>query len=178
MKRTQTIAAVVLGVVLLSVAMIASSSAPGPAVAIRALSLSTQAQGNGGMTVYLTKTGARYHRAGCSSLRRSSIPVTLREAVQRGYTPCANCRPPVLETGAPAPNSPRAQSSRKPPDQPKVAPDDNGDTIVYVTKTGAKYHRAGCRSLAKSQIPMKLRDAVAKGYTACAICKPPALTKK
>jgi hypothetical protein len=37
-----------------------------------------------------------------------------------------------------------------------------GDTIVYVTKTGAKCHRAGCRSLSKSAIPKKLQDAVAE----------------
>jgi hypothetical protein len=55
---------------------------------------------------------------------------------------------------------------------------DNGDTIVYITKTGAKYHRAGCRSLAKSSIPIKLRDAVAKGYGACKVCKPPELIAK
>jgi micrococcal nuclease len=43
---------------------------------------------------------------------------------------------------------------------------------VYVTKTGQKYHRAGCRSLAHSQIPMTLAEAAAR-YGACGICKPP-----
>jgi hypothetical protein len=42
-----------------------------------------------------------------------------------------------------------------------------GETIVYITRTGAKYHRAGCRSLSRSSIPIKLSEAVAKGYTAC-----------
>ena len=48
-------------------------------------------------------------------------------------------------------------------------------TTVYVTKTGEKYHVAGCRSLAKSSIPMSLADAV-KRYTPCAVCKPPTLS--
>jgi hypothetical protein len=48
------------------------------------------------------------------------------------------------------------------------------NTTVYVTRTGEKYHRAGCRSLARSQIPMSLSDAAAR-YGACAICKPPTL---
>jgi micrococcal nuclease len=46
---------------------------------------------------------------------------------------------------------------------------------VYVTKTGQKYHRAGCRSLARSQIPMPLAEAAAR-YGACGICKPPTLS--
>lgn len=43
--------------------------------------------------------------------------------------------------------------------------------IVYVTRTGAKYHRAGCRYLSKSQIPMTLEEAK-KIYTPCSVCRP------
>jgi micrococcal nuclease len=50
----------------------------------------------------------------------------------------------------------------------------DAQTTVYVTKTGEKYHRAGCRSLARSQIPMSLGEAAAR-YGACGICKPPTL---
>jgi hypothetical protein len=46
------------------------------------------------------------------------------------------------------------------------------EAIVYVTKTGAKYHRAGCRYLSKSKIPMTLKEAQKK-YTPCSVCKPP-----
>ena len=45
---------------------------------------------------------------------------------------------------------------------------------VYVTRTGAKYHRDGCRYLSRSKIPMSLKDAVKK-YTPCSVCKPPTL---
>lgn len=48
-------------------------------------------------------------------------------------------------------------------------------TIVYVTKTGEKYHAAGCKSLAKSSIPISLGEA-AKRYSPCSICNPPRLT--
>ncbi|MFC1783830.1 hypothetical protein ACFL02_09645 [Planctomycetota bacterium] len=48
-----------------------------------------------------------------------------------------------------------------------------GDIIVYVTKTGKKYHRTDCSSLSKSKIPMKLSEAKARGYTPCQRCKPP-----
>jgi hypothetical protein len=46
------------------------------------------------ITVYVTRTGERYHRASCQHLRRSSIPMSLSEAKRAGYTPCKVCRPP------------------------------------------------------------------------------------
>ena len=58
---------------------------------------------------------------------------------------------------------------------PVVAPPakmDAGDVIVYVTRTGAKYHRASCRYLAKSSIPMPLKEAKQR-YTPCSVCNPP-----
>jgi len=58
-------------------------------------------------------------------------------------------------------------------EQQKPKPKDNGDLTVYATRTGARYHKAGCPSLRKSSIPMKLRDAVAAGLTPCGNCKPP-----
>lgn len=44
---------------------------------------------------------------------------------------------------------------------------------VYITKTGAKYHSAGCRYLSKSSISIDLADALARGYVACSVCNPP-----
>ena len=43
--------------------------------------------------VYATRTGHRYHRAGCRYLKYSSIKMTRREAEARGLTPCGVCRP-------------------------------------------------------------------------------------
>jgi len=45
-------------------------------------------------TIYVTKTGKRYHRDGCQYLRRSRIPISLKDAKANGYTPCLICRPP------------------------------------------------------------------------------------
>jgi len=44
--------------------------------------------------VYITRTGTKYHRAGCHHLRQSSIPITLAEARKRGYSTCSVCKPP------------------------------------------------------------------------------------
>ena len=45
--------------------------------------------------------------------------------------------------------------------------------IVYVTKTGKKYHRQDCQFLSKSKIAMGLDEAKKRGLTPCRICKPP-----
>jgi micrococcal nuclease len=52
----------------------------------------------------------------------------------------------------------------------------DGSVIVFVTKTGDRYHQTGCRHLARSHIPMQLAAAV-KRYTPCAVCRPPTLGK-
>ena len=43
-------------------------------------------------TVYITRTGKKYHRGSCSYLRYSKIPILLAEA-KRGYSPCSVCNP-------------------------------------------------------------------------------------
>ena len=43
--------------------------------------------------VYVTRTGKKYHRDGCRSLRKSKFPMSLVEAKQK-YSPCSRCNPP------------------------------------------------------------------------------------
>ena len=43
---------------------------------------------------------------------------------------------------------------------------------VYVTKSGDKYHSAGCRYLKKTRISMDRSEAQRNGYTPCRVCKP------
>ena len=50
--------------------------------------------------------------------------------------------------------------------------DGDGGGTVYITDSGSKYHREGCRHLTKSKIAIALSDAVARGYTPCKVCKP------
>lgn len=46
------------------------------------------------ITVYITKTGSKYHTANCRYLSKSCIPIKLGEAKAEGYTPCSVCAPP------------------------------------------------------------------------------------
>lgn len=43
---------------------------------------------------------------------------------------------------------------------------------VYITNTGSKYHRAGCRYLRQSQHKISKEEAESEGYTPCSVCNP------
>ena len=61
-------------------------------------------------------------------------------------------------------------------DPPAEAAKPGGAVTVFVTRTGAKYHEAGCRHLGRSSSPLPLAEA-AKTRTPCSTCKPQSLTK-
>ena len=61
---------------------------------------------SGSTTVYITKSGTKYHTSTCSYLSQSKIPITLSDAVNNGYSPCSRCKPPTLSaSSAPAERS-------------------------------------------------------------------------
>lgn len=66
---------------LLTIAPLAPSPSPG-----RVLASETKE-----CTVYVTKTGAKYHRASCSSLRYSRRAMSRSEAIATGYVACKRC---------------------------------------------------------------------------------------
>ncbi len=45
-------------------------------------------------------------------------------------------------------------------------------TNVYITETGSKYHRDGCRYLSSSKIAISLEAAIAQGFEPCSVCDP------
>ena len=65
----------------------------GSASVLMQTSESTESQQLEDVTVYVTRTGKKYHLGSCSSLRRSKIPISLVEAKQK-YSPCSRCNPP------------------------------------------------------------------------------------
>lgn len=54
-----------------------------------------------------------------------------------------------------------------------AADSSNSETMVHITATGKKYHRAGCRTLKKSDIEVTLDEAKSMGLSPCGICNPP-----
>ncbi len=61
------------------------------------------------------------------------------------------------------------------PALPQLAPTPQpqaGSDTVYITRTGIKFHRFGCRHLRYSAIPINRADAIARGYAPCLVCRP------
>ena len=102
--------------------------------------------------VFVSRTGAKYHREDCRFVSKSKKPTTLQRVLGK-YTACGVCGPPLLKSVA---KPPAADMKRK----------------VFVTRTGGTYHRDGCRFLAKSKIEMALGLARQK-YRPCSRCAPP-----
>lgn len=54
-----------------------------------------------------------------------------------------------------------------------AADSSTSETMVHITATGKKYHRAGCRTLKKSDTEVTLDEAKSMGLSPCGICNPP-----
>ena len=59
----------------------------------KGLKASTASNDKNTLTVYITKTGSKYHRSGCRYLSRSCYPISLSSAKNQGYSPCSRCTP-------------------------------------------------------------------------------------
>ena len=44
------------------------------------------------------------------------------------------------------------------------------ERMVYITPTGEKYHKKGCRTIKGDCTEISINDAIARGYTACGVC--------
>jgi hypothetical protein len=44
-------------------------------------------------TVYITKTGEKYHTESCRHLSKSAYSISLADAKEKGYTACKVCKP-------------------------------------------------------------------------------------
>lgn len=146
------------------------------------------ATASGDTTVYVTRSGAKYHLGTCRSLRKSKIRISLEEAGKR-YSPCRICNPPLV---VPASQKSATADPQKVPSTVSERSEfgtQNGaikfasslqkryrqlvprtpQVTVYVTRTGSKYHSGGCRYLRKSKIPISY-SAAQRRYSACSVC--------
>lgn len=53
---------------------------------------------------------------------------------------------------------------------PALAPEST--MAVYITESGSRYHRDGCRYLAASKIEITKDNAIKRGYEPCSVCDP------
>ena len=66
----------------------------------------------------------------------------------------------------------QAESQEQVPADSQVVSQENDDPIVYITNTGEKYHRDGCRFLDQSKIEKHLSE-VKGNHEPCGVCNPP-----
>jgi len=99
-------------------------------------------------TVYITRTGAKYHTGDCRYLRQSKIAIDLKDALDQGYTPCSVCGPATEvesedneQGSAGTPTS--TAGSRSPVVQKKTMPvRTKSSQCTALTKTGHRCKRA------------------------------------
>lgn len=68
--------------------------------------------------------------------------------------------------------SSQPQLARPPSEVEAATVTDKKDEIVYITRTGEKYHRASCQHLRRSKIGTKKSEAIKQGYAPCKACRP------
>ena len=81
---------------------------------------------------------------------------------------------PVSATPVPASATPVPASATPVPVSATPASVDTAtiDTKVFITATGTKYHRSGCRHLKDSKRSISVDDANKQGYEPCSVCHP------
>jgi hypothetical protein len=77
-------------------------------------------------TVYITKTGSKYHSDGCRYLSKSKTAIDLASAISKGYSTCSVCKPPTQVTSS---------SKRTDMKSEKTNPSDNQSSVRNSTKT-------------------------------------------
>lgn len=127
-------------------------------------------------------------------------PPTLRQQVDEAKTqPNAKTRKPVFAVDEPKPaqepqeaaepktevtTQPDAQTPQDAPQtvtQPEAPKHEqkqpvqqeefkDEERMVYITPTGEKYHKKGCRTIKGDCTEIGINDAIARGYTACGVC--------
>ena len=63
---------------------------PMPLPSANATVSNSQVEATATQTVYVTRTGKKYHRAGCQYLRKSAILMDAKKAAAY-FTPCSRC---------------------------------------------------------------------------------------
>lgn len=72
-----------------------------------------------------------------------------------------------------AQETPQTEAQQKEPKQEQPVQQEmlqDEARTVYITPTGAKYHKKNCKTIKKETTALDVNDAIARGYTACKVC--------
>jgi hypothetical protein len=100
-----------------------------------------------------------------------SLGTMLASADPAAKAPAAGAKSPA----APASASPAAPG--KDTAAPAVAGEATATTVVYVGKSGSRYHLKGCRYLKGAGKEITVGEAMKKGLAPCNVCKAPRLKR-
>ena len=118
---------------------------------------------DGTRTVSVTPASATPAPASATPAPASATPAPA------SATPVPASATPVPASATPAP----ASATPVPASATPVSVDPATiDTKVFITATGTKYHRSGCRYLKDSKRSIGVDDANKQGYEPCSVCHP------
>jgi hypothetical protein len=103
----------------------------------------------------------------------------LAQAAPKANAAASAAKSQAASTAAPA--AAPAAGTPAPAAAPAAAPATPGEadasTIVYLGKSGSRYHLKGCRYLKGAGKEITVGDAMKKGYAPCNVCKAPRLKR-
>lgn len=88
-------------------------------------------------TVYITKTGKKYHAESCRYLSKSKIALSLTDAVIKHYMPCSICKPPVISSQS---NKSTGTSQTKTNSVNKTSNSFSAGKTIYTGPRGGHYY--------------------------------------
>ena len=116
-------------------------------------------------TVYVTRTGKKYHASGCRYLSQSKIPMDIKTAKSRGYTACSVCG------GVPVGNASNEQSGSNTNQYQR----EKIESVYHGNTSSKKFHKPSCRYYNCKNctaVFSSRQKAIAAGYEPCKVCNP------
>lgn len=113
-----------------------------------------------------TKTPAKIQKPAADDPEAPQEPQDAAEAVTGTETQ------PDAQTPQDAPQTVTQPEAPKHEQEQPVQQEEfkNEERMVYITPTGEKYHKKGCRTIRGDCTEIGINDAIARGYTACGVC--------
>lgn len=97
-------------------------------------------------------------------VKAAAVPAKSQAAAPAAGSASAPANAPAVPAPAPAAT-------------PAVAGEADAATVVYLGKSGSRYHLKGCRYLKGAGKEITIGDAMKKGYAPCNVCKAPRLKR-
>jgi hypothetical protein len=107
-----------------------------------------------------------------------SLGAVLAQAAPKAKAATVPAKSASAEAPAtPAPSAPAGSPAAAPAASPATPGEASASTVVYLGKSGSRYHLKGCRYLKGAGKEITVGEAMKKGYAPCNVCKAPRLKR-